>query len=99
MNRAYPSPMPLPPGTRLGPYEIQSTVGVGGMGEVYRASDATLGRSVAIKGLPEAFVHDAERLARFECEARTLAALNHPNSAHIYGLDKSTGMHALVMEL
>jgi serine/threonine protein kinase len=91
--------MPLSPGTRLGPYEIQSTVGVGGMGEVYRAADRTLGRSVAIKVLPDAFVHDAERLARFEREARTLAALNHPNIAHVYGMETSTGMHALVMEL
>ena len=91
--------MPLTPGTRLGPYEIQSTVGMGGMGIVYRATDTALGRSVAIKVLPDAFVHDAERLARFEREARTLAALNHPNIAHIYGLETSTGVHALVMEL
>jgi Protein kinase domain len=86
-------------GTRLGSYEIQSTLGAGGMGEVYRANDTALGRAVAIKVLPEEFVHDADRLARFEREARTLAALNHPNIAHIYGLERSTDMHALVMEL
>ncbi|HET9386060.1 MAG TPA: serine/threonine-protein kinase, partial [Gemmatimonadales bacterium] len=91
--------MPISTGTRLGPYEVTGTLGVGGMGEVYRATDTSLGRSVALKVLPEAFAHDADRLARFEREARTLAALNHPNIAAVYGLEKSSGVHALVMEL
>jgi len=75
--------MSLGPGTRLGPYEIQSALGAGGMGEVYRATDTTLGRQVAIKVLPEAFSTDPERVARFEREAKTLASLNHPNIAQI----------------
>jgi serine/threonine protein kinase len=91
--------MPLGPGTRLGPYTILSAIGAGGMGEVYRATDTSLGRQVAIKVLPEAFAQDAERLARFEREAKTLASLNHPHIAQIYGLEKSSGIHALVMEL
>ena len=91
--------MPLGPGTRLGPYEILSALGAGGMGEVYRATDTSLGRQVAIKVLPDAFAQDAERLARFEREAKTLAALNHPHIAQIYGLEKSSGVQALVMEL
>ena len=91
--------MPLGPGARLGPYEILAAIGAGGMGEVYRATDTTLGRQVAIKVLPEAFAQDAERLARFEREAKTLAALNHPHIAQIYGLEKSSGIQALVMEL
>jgi len=70
--------MPLTPGTRLSPYEILSAIGAGGMGEVYRARDTTLGRQVAIKVLPEAFAQDAERLARFEREAKTRASLHHP---------------------
>jgi Tol biopolymer transport system component len=86
-------------GVRLGPYEIQSAIGAGGMGEVYRATDTTLGRQVAIKVLPEAFAENAERLARFEREARTLASLNHPTIAQIYGFQKSDGQAALVMEL
>jgi serine/threonine protein kinase len=73
--------MALVPGTRLGPYEIQSVLGAGGMGEVYRARDTKLDRPVAIKVLPESVTHDQERLARFEREAKTLAALNHPNIA------------------
>ena len=64
--------MALTPGTRIGPYEVAAQIGVGGMGEVYRATDTTLGRQVAIKVLPEAFAQDAERLARLEREARTL---------------------------
>src|SRR5205809_7136976 len=69
------------------------------MGQVLRARDTKLDRDVAIKILPEAFAHDADRLARFECEAKTLASLNHPNIAGIYGLEESGGMTALVMEL
>ena len=91
--------MALAPGTRLGPYEVTAQIGAGGMGEVYRATDTHLGRDVAIKVFPDAFSHDANRLARFEREARTLAALNHPNIAAVYGLEKSAGTHALVMEL
>jgi eukaryotic-like serine/threonine-protein kinase len=91
--------MPLGPGTRLGPYEIVAAIGAGGMGEVYRATDTNLGRDVAIKVLPEAFAQDPERIARFEREAKTLASLNHPNIAGIYGLEKSQGTYALVMEL
>jgi eukaryotic-like serine/threonine-protein kinase len=86
-------------GTRLGVYEITAPIGEGGMGQVYRATDTTLGRQVAIKVLPDAFASDSERLARFEREAKTLAALNHPNIAAIYGFEKSAGLHALVMEL
>jgi eukaryotic-like serine/threonine-protein kinase len=86
-------------GARLGPYEIQSAIGAGGMGEVYRARDTKLQRDVAIKVLPEALADDSERLARFEREARTLASLNHPNIAQIYGLEESDGIKALVMEL
>jgi eukaryotic-like serine/threonine-protein kinase len=91
--------MALAPGTRLGLYEIGAQIGVGGMGEVYRARDTQLHRDVAIKVLPEALADDRERLARFDREARTLAALNHPNIAHIHGLQKSDGSKALVMEL
>jgi Tol biopolymer transport system component len=91
--------MPLLPGTRLGPYEILSALGAGGMGEVYRARDTKLDRTVAIKILPEAFAADTERIARFQREARTLASLNHPNIAHIHGLEESNGVRALVMEL
>jgi len=91
--------MPLGPGARLGPYEIVAAIGAGGMGEVYRAMDIDLGRQVAIKVLPDAFAQDAERVARFEREAKTLASLNHPNIAVIHGLEKSPGTYALVMEL
>ncbi len=91
--------MALTAGTRLGPYEITAQIGVGGMGEVYRATDTTLNRQVAIKVLPESLASDAERIARFEREAKTLASLNHPNIAAIYGFEKSSGVHALVMEL
>jgi serine/threonine-protein kinase len=86
-------------GQQLGSYKILSLLGVGGMGEVYQAHDAKLGRDVAIKVLPAGFVHDAERLARFQREARMLAALNHPNIATIHGLEHSAGVHYLVMEL
>src|SRR5499425_173052 len=91
--------MSLNAGTRLGPYEIASAIGAGGMGEVYRATDTNLGRDVAIKVLPEAFAQDPERVARFEREAKTLASLSHPNIAIIHGLEKSQGTYALVMEL
>src|SRR5437870_2538118 len=91
--------MSLGPGTRLGPYEILSALGAGGMGEVYRARDTTLNRDVAIKVLPDLFASEADRLARFTREAQTLASLNHPNIAHIHGLEESGGVRALVMEL
>ena len=91
--------MALSPGSRLGPYEISAQIGAGGMGEVYRATDTNLARQVAIKVLPEAVAADPDRLARFDREARTLAALNHPNIAAIYGLERSGGTTALVMEL
>ena len=91
--------MAITRGTRLGPYEVTAQIGVGGMGEVYRATDTTLGRQVAIKVLPEALASDTERVARFEREAKALAALNHPHIAQIYGFEKSSGVHALVMEL
>jgi serine/threonine protein kinase len=86
-------------GTRLGPYEVAAQIGVGGMGEVYRATDTNLKRQVAIKVLPASVAGDAERLARFQREAEVLAALNHPNIASIYGLERSSEMTALVMEL
>ena len=89
----------LRPGTRIGPYEITAQIGAGGMGEVYRATDTNLKRTVAIKVLPEAVATDGERLARFQREAEVLARLNHPNIAAIYGLEKSDGTAALVMEL
>jgi serine/threonine protein kinase len=91
--------MPLIPGSRLGPYEVLAAIGEGGMGEVYRARDSKLNRDVALKVLPAAFAQDSERLARFQREAQTLAALNHPNIAHIHGLEESAGSLALVMEL
>jgi len=91
--------MTLPVGSRLGAYEVGAILGTGGMGEVYRARDAKLDRDIAIKILPEAFAHDADRLARFQREAKTLASLNHPNIAAIYGLEESGDMTALVMEL
>jgi Tol biopolymer transport system component len=91
--------MALQPGNRLGPYEIVSAIGAGGMGEVYRARDAKLGRDVALKVLPEAFARDTDRMARFQREAKVLASLNHPNIASIYGLEDSGNTHALVMEL
>ena len=86
-------------GTILGTYEITSHIGSGGMGDVYQAHDTKLGRDVAIKVLPEQFARDSERLARFQREARMLAALNHPNIAAIYGLEECGGIHYLVMEL
>ena len=91
--------MPLSAGDRLGPYEILSALGAGGMGEVYRASDTKLKRRVAIKILPPLFAADPDRLARLQREAEMLAVLNHPNIATIYGLEEAGGVKALVMEL
>jgi serine/threonine protein kinase len=102
--------MPLTPGSRFGAYEVIAALGVGGMGEVYRARDTRLGREVALKVLPDLFAYDPERLARFEREAQVLASLNHPNIAHIHGLEESAssvsssgaklpGQRALVLEL
>jgi eukaryotic-like serine/threonine-protein kinase len=91
--------MPLAPGTRLGPYEIVSALGAGGMGEVYRARDGKLNREVALKVLPESVAADPDRLARFHREAQVLGALNHPNIAQIYGFEDSGATHAIVMEL
>ena len=90
--------MALSAGTRLGHFEIQDTVGAGGMGEVYRAQDTRLNRDVALKVLPQAFVLDAERLARFKREAQVLALLNHTNIAVIYGFEDAGGVQALVLE-
>jgi serine/threonine-protein kinase len=91
--------MTLEGGQRLGPYEILSPLGAGGMGEVYRARDTKLGRDVALKVLPQAFASDSERMARFQREAQVLASLNHPHIASLYGLEDSDTNHALVMEL
>jgi len=90
--------MALTPGTRLGPYEIIATVGAGGMGEVYRARDTRLDRTVAIKILSESFAGDRERLERFQQEARILSVLNHPNLMAIYDVGEQEGMHFLVSE-
>src|SRR5262245_53400855 len=91
--------MPIGPGSRIGPYEVTALIGEGGMGQVFRARDTKLNREVALKVLPDTFANDAERLARFTREAQTLASLNHPNIAHIHGLEESGGVRALVMEL
>ena len=91
--------MALTPGTRLGPYLVSGPLGSGGMGEVYRATDTTLKREVALKVLPASVAGDADRLARFQREAEVLAALNHPHIAAIYGLEKTPDGTALVMEL
>ena len=91
--------MMLTAGEQLGVYEIISPLGAGGMGEVYRALDTKLEREVAIKVLPEAFARDRERMARFEREAKLLAALNHPGIATLYGLEEADGAPFLVMEL
>src|SRR6202022_3771551 len=90
--------MALASGNKLGPYEIQSPLGAGGMGEVYRARDPRLARDVALKVLPEPFAADSERMARFEREAKVLASLNHPNVAAIYGLEESNSGRAPVLE-
>jgi len=89
----------LDSGTRLGPYEITALIGAGGMGEVYRARDTKLNRDVALKILPDAFVLDGDRIARFRREAQVLASLNHPNIAAIYGFEDRGSTHALVLEL
>src|SRR5688572_13664348 len=91
--------MPFSSGARIGAYEIIGPLGAGGMGEVYRALDSSLGREVAIKVLPEAVAHHPERLARFEREARLLASPSHPNIAVVHGLERSSGSCSLVMEL
>jgi serine/threonine protein kinase/WD40 repeat protein len=91
--------MGLSPGTRLGPYEVVSPLGAGAMGEVYRARDDRLGRDVAVKVLPASVAADPGRLARFEREARALAALNHPNVGAIYGIEEADGQPVLVLEL
>ncbi len=91
--------MALASGTRLGPYEIVALLGAGGMGEVYRARDTRLGREVALKVLPEAFAGDAHRLARFEAEARTVAALTHPNIVVLHSIEEAAGVRFLTMEL
>src|SRR5580700_3823612 len=90
----FPEPEKVGVGTRIGPYLIEGILGAGGMGEVYLAQDNRLKRRVALKVLPKAFIHDPERLARFQREAEVLAHLNHPNIAQIYGAEES----ALVME-
>ena len=90
--------MALVSGTHFGPYEVLAIVGAGGMGEVYRARDTKLERSVALKVLPDGFASDPDRLARFRREARTLASLNHQHIAAIYGVEESAGITALVLE-
>src|SRR6185295_11829945 len=91
--------MTMTSGTRLGPYEIVGSLGAGGMGEVYRAHDPRLGRDVAIKVLPDSVARDADRLARFEREARAVAALSHPNILGIYDIGGDNGVIYAVMEL
>src|SRR5271154_181574 len=91
--------MTLTSGSKLGPYEIESSLGAGGMGEVYRARDTRLGREVALKILPESFAHDADRLRRFEQEARAVAALNHPNILAIHDIGEQGGAPFIVSEL
>src|SRR5260370_20736649 len=91
--------MPLALGSRLGPYEIVGHLGAGGMGEVYRARDPRIERTVAIKVLPEDFFEDADRVARFEREAKSLAALNHSGIASVHSFEEISGRHILVMEL
>ncbi len=96
MSAGTPS---IAPGARLGPYQIVASLGAGGMGEVFRATDSRLGREVALKLLPDSMAADPERMARFEREARVLASLNHPNIAGLHGIEESDGRKALVMEL
>jgi serine/threonine protein kinase len=89
--------MPLAVGTRLGPYEILSAIGAGGMGEVYRARDPHLNRDVALKILPELFALEPDRVSRFKREAQVLASLNHPHIAAIYGFEETNGVQALAL--
>ncbi len=91
--------MPIAPGTRIGPYEVLSALGAGGMGEVYRARDAKLNRDVALKVLPARFAANSDRLVRFQREAQVLGALSHSNIATIHGFEEANGFHALVLEL
>src|SRR5215470_8715150 len=91
--------MTLTPGAQIGPYQIVSPLGQGGMGEVYLARDTKLNRDVALKVLPQEFALDAERLARFKREAQVLASLDHPNIGAIYGFEDADGVHALVLQL
>ena len=90
--------MTVAPGTRLGPYEILSPLGAGGMGEVYRARDSRLERDAAVKVLPEALASNAERLKRFEKEARSASALNHPNIVTVYDIGTTDGVSWIAME-
>src|SRR6058998_3554331 len=91
--------MPVTSGATIGPYKVDREIGRGGMGVVFLAHDTRLGRTVALKALPEDVAQDPDRLQRFEREARVLASLNHPNIASIYGLEESQGTRFLVMEL
>ena len=91
--------MALAVGTRLGPYEIQPSLGAGGRGEVYRATDTKLGRDIALKVLPDDMAHDPERLARFRREAKALAQLDHPNIVSMHSVEESDGIHFLTMQL
>src|SRR3954469_848063 len=91
--------MSIAPGTRLGPFDVTAPLGAGGMGQVFRAHDSRLNRDVTIKVLPPEFATDPTRIARFAREAQVLAALSHPNIAAIFGLEKSGGATALIMEL
>jgi len=91
--------MAISPGSRIGPYEVTSQLGEGGMGIVFRGRDSRLQRDVALKLLPDHFANDADRLSRFEREAQVLASLNHPNIAQIYGLEPVGGSTCIVMEL
>src|ERR1700722_7712058 len=91
--------MALPPGTKLGPYKIVAPLGVGGMGEVYRARDARLGREVALKILPPEVENDASRRQRFELEARAVAALSHPNIVAVHDVGTANGVLYIVSEL
>src|SRR6185295_14670091 len=99
MDEPAPESRTLAAGRRLGVYEIEALLGAGGMGEVYRSLDTRLGREVALKVLPDAFGADPGRLARFEREARAVAALNHPNIVTLHSLEESGGLHFITMEL
>ena len=91
--------MPLVPGSYLGPYEIRSSLGAGGMGEVYRAHDPRLKRDIALKVLPQGFGDDHDSKERFTREAQAIAALNHPNIVTIHSAEHADGVHFLTMEL